>query len=298
MAIDGAPVSSPAMAGTALPIDGHEVWERAGYLVRRSHRLHGRIWNTIVPRPLTSPQYGVLSAVERNPGIDQTRVAKAVSLDPASIAGIVRRLESAGLLVRQRDPQDSRRNELVLATDTSDRMGEMRTLVRRVWRVMFSPVPEEEKREFVEGLSCLVDYVPADHDAGALFRRLEQRRAATWTTVIGEVFTGPQFVTMHAIARWPNRNLTELGELAALDKSTLGEIVARLVDRRWIHREVDVNDGRVTRLVLTRDALRTVESLLPKLDEVNERLLSPLEEGRRPALIRNWVRVAYHGELR
>jgi DNA-binding MarR family transcriptional regulator len=281
---------------TEALIDGYELWERPGYLLRRSHRLHGIVWARRAPVGLTSPQFGALSVLEREPGIDQQMLGQELSLDRASIAGIVRRLLRSGWLLRVRDDKDSRRNLLTLSADAAARMPAVRAAAEDVWNELFAPVPDAERDEFVSMLGRLVSHVAVVRDAGAIFRRLEQKRAATWSTVIGSVFTGPQWTVLHVIGRWPGLSQKDIAELAALDKSTVAEIVDRLVARGWVRREVDQVDGRVRRLTLTPQTFQVVRDLMPSLDEVQTRLLAPLSVEEIPGLMRNWTKLAYAGE--
>lgn len=60
------------------------------------------------PLGLTHPQYLVMLALwERSPR-SLRDVAEALSLEPATLSPLVKRLESAGLLERRRDPEDDR----------------------------------------------------------------------------------------------------------------------------------------------------------------------------------------------
>src|SRR5579864_5849970 len=63
---------------------------------------------------VTGPQRLVLRVVGRFPGLSAGELAHIVLLHPSTITGIVQRLVSRGLLVRERDPDDSRRARLRL----------------------------------------------------------------------------------------------------------------------------------------------------------------------------------------
>jgi DNA-binding MarR family transcriptional regulator len=63
---------------------------------------------------VTGPQRLVLRIVGRFPGLSAGELARIVLLHPSTITGILQRLVSRGLLVRERDPEDSRRVRLRL----------------------------------------------------------------------------------------------------------------------------------------------------------------------------------------
>jgi DNA-binding MarR family transcriptional regulator len=61
---------------------------------------------------ITGPQRLVLKVVAEYPGISAKEVADVVRLHPSTITGILQRLISKGLLLRARDPVDTRRVRL------------------------------------------------------------------------------------------------------------------------------------------------------------------------------------------
>ena len=61
---------------------------------------------------ITGPQRLVLKVVAEHPGISAKEVADVVRLHPSTITGILQRLIGKGLLLRARDPVDTRRVRL------------------------------------------------------------------------------------------------------------------------------------------------------------------------------------------
>jgi DNA-binding MarR family transcriptional regulator len=58
---------------------------------------------------LTYPQYLVLSTLWESDGQTIGAIAERLSLEPSTITPLVKRLEQAGFLARERDPTDERR---------------------------------------------------------------------------------------------------------------------------------------------------------------------------------------------
>src|SRR2546428_11062395 len=58
---------------------------------------------------MTGPQRLVMRIVGRFPGIAAGRVAEILHVHPSTLTGILKRLESRGLLQRRTDPRDARR---------------------------------------------------------------------------------------------------------------------------------------------------------------------------------------------
>jgi DNA-binding MarR family transcriptional regulator len=57
---------------------------------------------------LTYPQYLVLSTLWEQDDLPVSAIADRLSLEPSTITPLVKRLESAGFLTRQRNPKDER----------------------------------------------------------------------------------------------------------------------------------------------------------------------------------------------
>lgn len=280
-----------------VPVDGYTLSMRAGYLLRRSHRLQGQIWASHATSGITSTQYAVLAVIEGLPGIDQTTLGAHTFLDRASVAGVVGRLVTRGEVLRRSSPFDSRRKVLALSRQGKQGMSALHHAAAQVWIEMLSPIDDLSKAGFVSHLQSLVGD-PADRmDAGTLFRRLEQKRFATWADVIGEEVTGAQYAVIHVVGQWPGVSQTELGELAALDKSTVAGIVDRLVAKGWVDRQLDAGDARVRRLYLTQTAVGMVVDLTPRFNEVQQRLLSPLPPSEHSGFLNQWAQLAYHGDV-
>ncbi len=63
---------------------------------------------------LSEPQALALRALDPDEPVAMCRVAEALACDPSNVTGIVRRLESRGLVARNRDPEDRRVRRLAL----------------------------------------------------------------------------------------------------------------------------------------------------------------------------------------
>ena len=64
---------------------------------------------------VTGPQRLVLRVAAKSPGISAGEVAHIVRLHPSTLTGVIQRLVDKGLLIRGRDPVDTRRVRLRVA---------------------------------------------------------------------------------------------------------------------------------------------------------------------------------------
>lgn len=63
---------------------------------------------------LSPGRVGILTLIEANPGLTQSRLARAVSLDRSTMVGVLDALEERGLIERRRGADDRRTNGLWL----------------------------------------------------------------------------------------------------------------------------------------------------------------------------------------
>lgn len=269
-----------------------------GHLLRRSQQAHNALWAEELGSDPTSPQYALLEALAAWPGSDQRSAGELASLDKSSTMDIVARLARKQWITRDRDPRDSRRDALTLTSAAVLALEQLRPRVRRVQDRLLAPLPREERAGLLADLAA-VARVDADVEAtspqripGHLVRRAQQAHTALFVEEFGNVFTGPQLATMHTLATRPGIGQRELGELAALDKSTAADIVARLDRRGWLARRGDPSDGRRRLLELTDDGLTAIGELAPRLARVQDRLLAPVAPTRRESLLASLRRIA------
>jgi DNA-binding MarR family transcriptional regulator len=91
-----------------------ELSRYTGYLVRRAQQVHAALWQRELNSEVTSVQFGVLSLLDQNPGIDQRSLGELLQLDRSTVADVVLRLETRGYIGRNRDVADRRRKILSL----------------------------------------------------------------------------------------------------------------------------------------------------------------------------------------
>ena len=97
------------------------------------------------PMGLTHPQYLVMLALWGGEPLSVTELSRRLELDPATLSRLLRRLEAAGLVRRDRNPADERS----LAVALTDRGRDLRTQALEV--------PDTILRRLGMGLEELVD---------------------------------------------------------------------------------------------------------------------------------------------
>ncbi|WP_156930394.1 MarR family winged helix-turn-helix transcriptional regulator [Sphingomonas jaspsi] len=81
---------------------------------------------------VTSAQWRVLAWLGRKPGMKQVELAECLDVEPITACRIVDRLEEAGLVERQRDPEDRRAWRLELTDKAQPILARLRALAEEM----------------------------------------------------------------------------------------------------------------------------------------------------------------------
>ena len=97
-------VSRTEPVGPSPSFDSEITW----LLHRAAQRMHGVTGEVAERHGLTLRDYIVLSALDKTPGLTQSDLGRALSLDKTTLMSQLDRLERRGLIVRHSDPDDRR----------------------------------------------------------------------------------------------------------------------------------------------------------------------------------------------
>jgi DNA-binding MarR family transcriptional regulator len=281
--------------------------EAPGHLIRRAQQRHTMLWTQEFSGDLTGPQYAVVRAVGGDEGLDQRAVGELASLDKSSTADIVARLHGQGWLRFSRDPSDGRRKTLTLTPLARTALGEITRRVGLVQERLLEPVPVDTVDGFLEVLR-LVAYAgspPSAQEApgsvptlrntpGHLIRRTQQVHTLAWGAEVGRRLTAPQYAVLSALWGHPEGiDQSTGGEVASLDKSSMADVVQRLVKRGWVARTRDPEDARRRLLSLTDNVREDLLQLTPAVQRVQDRMMEPLVDEQRGRFLRGCRALAH-----
>ena len=87
--------ASPVTANTGID----ELFKRPGFLLRRMHQIHLALFaEECGTFDITPVQYSIMTVAGAQPNLDQAQLAYEVGVDRATLANVVARLESKGLV--------------------------------------------------------------------------------------------------------------------------------------------------------------------------------------------------------
>jgi DNA-binding MarR family transcriptional regulator len=91
----------------------------------------------------------VLSAVRDLAPVAQADLGRSVGLDPKDLVGILNDLQSAGLVVREPDPQDRRKNAVSLTDEGARMLKRCEKAARKANDELLTPLSEAERDRFM-----------------------------------------------------------------------------------------------------------------------------------------------------
>lgn len=130
---------------------------------------------------------------------------------------------------------------------------------------------------------------PLDHygSMGHLLRRAHQIHSAVMAEHLAPFDLTPvQFGVLDIVRRNPGVDATMISDMSALDRSTLGAVLDRLVAKGWIERMPNPADGRAKLLFLTRSGVVLMKRIGPAVDEARTGLSARMEPEEWAALTR------------
>ena len=106
---------------------------------------------------ITPRQFAVLAAVARAPNANQTDVVRMTGIDRSTMADIVRRMVSKGLLLRRRTREDARAYAISLAPGAEGLMLQLGTDMKKAEQVLLAGLSQEDRARFIDLLQKLVE---------------------------------------------------------------------------------------------------------------------------------------------
>jgi DNA-binding MarR family transcriptional regulator len=146
------PTSAPDKPA-ALGLDRGMLPLLLGYSLRRTQSaVFGDFAATFAKagEALTPGEFGLLVLVERNAGLSQMALARALGIDRSTLVPILNRLQGRGLLVRRASPTDGRTHALGLTPLGEKALGRFAKLVKAHEKRIASGLSSVEMLKLIE----------------------------------------------------------------------------------------------------------------------------------------------------
>ena len=133
---------------------------------------------------------------------------------------------------------------------------------------------------------------------GFYLRRLHQISVALFYEEAGDQdLTPTQFSVLYVLHNQPNIAQSQVTQLAALDKVTVVNVVARLIEKGLVIKTRSTEDRRASVLALTDTGSAKVEAMEPALDRSAARLVAPLDSNELDTFMSLLAKLAEHNNL-
>ena len=144
---------------SSLPIhDTVDIHDLPGHLIRRLQQIAVAVFlEETHSLGVTPIQYAALQAVAATPGLDQRTLSGHIGLDTSTVAGVIDRLQTRGLLTRTVSRVDRRARVLAVTAAGAEALDAMQPAVLQAQKRIMAPLPKGERQEFIRMLKVLVD---------------------------------------------------------------------------------------------------------------------------------------------
>ena len=145
-----------------------QLYARPGFLLRRAHQISAAVFeDACAPLALTQAQYGAMTVLAAAPGLDQTRLARALAYDKVTVMRVLRGLQARGLVERAPVPGNARQLAVQLSAAGHDLLAQAQAAAQAAYQRLLQPLVPEQQRELVQLLTLLTDGLA--HEARAPF---------------------------------------------------------------------------------------------------------------------------------
>ena len=122
-----------------------------GHLFRRLHQLAvARFTAEVDNFGLTPIQWSALVTTLKRPGLDQITLSREIYIDTSTVAGVLDRLESRGLLQRKASPEDRRVRLLYVTEEGRALLKEANAAVLNTQEWLMEPLTPGDRALFME----------------------------------------------------------------------------------------------------------------------------------------------------
>jgi MarR family transcriptional regulator, temperature-dependent positive regulator of motility len=130
------------------------------------------------------------------------------------------------------------------------------------------------------------DEGPLDASPSHLLHRVLQLALDIYAGETGAgAITQRQFAVLTAVSRNEGLTQTDLVKATGIDRSTLADMVARMIAKGLLERERSSVDARANTVRLTEQGRAELEGARPKVEAADRRILALLPQGKRDSFL-------------
>tara|TARA_R110002110_G_scaffold64680_23_gene178861 strand:- start:917 stop:1426 length:510 start_codon:yes stop_codon:yes gene_type:complete len=130
---------------------------------------------------------------------------------------------------------------------------------------------------------------------GHLLRRMQQIAVSAFHDAVGDAghgITPVQYACLRAVAAFPGEDQVRLAGAIAYDKTTIGGVIDRLIQKGFLERTVSEKDRRARVIHLTQAGRHFLERISPLVTQAQNQMLAGLSEEERDRFMRLLAKAA------
>jgi len=129
--------------------------EQVGYLLRLAGQRHVALFQKGTLRNLTPTQFSALVRIASVGECSQNKLGRMISMDVATIKGVIDRLKKKDLVNLRPDPNDRRRTIISLTDDATALVSDLHDMGRYITDVTLEPLTKKEQKTLLRLLKKL-----------------------------------------------------------------------------------------------------------------------------------------------
>jgi DNA-binding MarR family transcriptional regulator len=148
----------------------YDLRKSPGHLLRRAQQYAHDLYSQHVgPNGPTPRQFEVLHTVAQNEGLSQTDLVRATGIDRSTLADMIARMMSKGLLSRSRTKEDARANAVSITAAGRRMLSSAMSAVGKAEDGALNVLPKSQQSAFMRSLSAYAEALDrmADAEGGA-----------------------------------------------------------------------------------------------------------------------------------
>lgn len=280
-----------------------ELYDHGSFRLRRSHQIVLSVYaEECRPLDITPTQFVVMFALDRCGAVDQITLARLLGLDRSTTGLVTSLLETRGILTRDKDMADRRRQISKLTDYGQDMLAAVMPLRWRAMERFLEPLSSAERfalsgllRRFVIHFAPEFSTKTNSHYSGKLedlysrhgflIRKSHQIAASIFEEECRVLdLTASQYGVLYALNASPGIDQMTLGCLLGLDRSNTALVLSLLEQKGLVIRHHDPLDRRRRVLVLSDRGQTQLAQAKPLAQKAAEQLNTPFLDSEFQAL--------------
>ncbi|MEH0875078.1 MarR family transcriptional regulator [Pectobacterium cacticida] len=133
------------------------LWQRPGFLIRRLNQVHHAIFYDMLKGEITPLQYGLLTVLNTQSGLDQTALSEELGADRTTLAATIELLEKRQLLKREMHYSDKRRKVVNITLKGRRLLTKTQQQMHEAQLRLLAPLSAHERQQFLSLMKQLVE---------------------------------------------------------------------------------------------------------------------------------------------